>query len=161
MNKSRNDPPFTLEIEGLNPYTKRLALLEARIKLPFRKTGAAGLIRRDHAQESARQIKAGQAGGYARLSEGYEAWKSRVRPGKKILVFDGDLVESFTNPNSSNFDVNVKDRGKRLVMLTEIPYAKYHQKGTPRMPARPPFVANGATSSRWIKILHDEIIKGV
>jgi phage gpG-like protein len=73
-----------------------------------------------------------ETGRWAPLSPLYGRWKARVRPGKPLMVFDGDLKRSMTVPGKGVYIV----RSNMMTVGTAIPYAKYHQKGTPTMPAR-------------------------
>lgn len=73
-----------------------------------------------------------ETGKWAPLSPLYGRWKARVRPGKPLLVFDGDLKQTMTIPGKGIYIV----RRNSMTVGTAVPYAKYHQNGTPRMPAR-------------------------
>jgi phage gpG-like protein len=74
-----------------------------------------------------------ETGKWSPLSPLYGRWKARVRPGRKLLVFDGDLKRSMTVPGKGIYIV----RSNSMTVGTSVPYAIYHQKGTPTMPARP------------------------
>jgi phage gpG-like protein len=74
-----------------------------------------------------------ETGKWSPLSPPYARWKARVRPGRPLLVFDGDLKREMTVPGQGVYDV--WRSGMRVG--TDIPYATYHQNGTPGMPARP------------------------
>jgi phage gpG-like protein len=74
---------------------------------------------------------------WAPLSRAYSRWKERVAPGRPILVLTGDLVLSLT---SRTGDTIQNEQPLSLALGTTLPYAKYHQNGTRRMPARPPLV---------------------
>lgn len=85
---------------------------------------------------NARQFKeqgSVETGRWSPLSPPYARWKARVRPGRPILVFDGDLKREMTVPGQGIYDV--WRSGMRVG--TDIDYAIYHQRGTPGMPARP------------------------
>lgn len=73
-----------------------------------------------------------ETGKWAPLSPLYGRWKARVRPGKPLLVFDGDLRQTMTVPGKGIYIV----RPTSMTVGTAVPYAKYHQKGTATMPAR-------------------------
>lgn len=73
-----------------------------------------------------------ETGAWAPLSPPYARYKARVRPGRPILVFDGNLREAMTVPGKGIFEVT----NTGFVVGTDIDYAKYHQNGTPLMPAR-------------------------
>lgn len=74
----------------------------------------------------------GEFGGtrWAPLSPAYRAYKQRVRPGKTLLVFDGDLRRAASRPSRSQTPTS-------LSLTIDDPKAVYHQEGTGRMPARP------------------------
>jgi phage gpG-like protein len=72
------------------------------------------------------------------LSPAYAGWKEEHYPGAKILERSGDLLDSLTNPNSTN-GVRREER-KSLTLGSLLPYALYHQVGTENMPARPELV---------------------
>lgn len=77
-------------------------------------------------------------GAWQQLSETYEAWKAGHYPGQPILVAKGDLREALTSSGSPmamrEYDDNNFDFG-----TIGVPYASYHQTGTAKMPARPPY----------------------
>jgi phage gpG-like protein len=74
-----------------------------------------------------------ETGKWSPLSPPYARWKARVRPGRPILVFDGDLKREMTVPGQGVYQV----WRSGMTVGTDIDYAKYHQNGTPGMPARP------------------------
>lgn len=85
---------------------------------------------------NARQFKeqgSVETGKWSPLSPPYARWKARVRPGRPILVFDGDLRREMTVPGEGIYDV----WRSGMKVGTAIEYATYHQNGTPGMPARP------------------------
>ncbi|UKH48298.1 hypothetical protein SEA_LILMAC1015_11 [Arthrobacter phage Lilmac1015] len=98
-----------------------------------------------------------ETGRWAALSPRYGAWKARVRPGAPLLVFDGDLRETMISTRSGVYEV----WNKGAVVGTTIPYARYHQDGTPTMPARPILGRTAKKDSRHMaKIFQDFVIKG-
>lgn len=102
--------------------------------------------------------------GWASLSPGYRAWKMKRRPGRKILVFDGDLRSAAAPATARGFDIyKVTDRRMEVgVSDAMTPHAKYHQNGTKHMPARP-VMGNPTTADQkaLTKILHTALVKGV
>jgi phage gpG-like protein len=108
---------------------------------------------------NARQFKeegTSETGRWAPLSPLYGRWKARVRPGKPLLVFDGDLKKTMTVPGKGIYIV----RPTSMTVGTAIPYAKYHQNGTPNMPARKLIgEPRKADSARFGKILQRWIIE--
>jgi phage gpG-like protein len=96
-------------------------------------------------------------GRWSALSPAYKAYKERRRPGRPILVFDGDLRDSMTLPNNGVYEV----WHKGFVVGTAVDYAIYHQKGTPTMPARPMLGAPRRSDTREMtKILQRWIVEG-
>jgi phage gpG-like protein len=97
-----------------------------------------------------------ETGKWAPLSKDYGRWKARVRPGRKIMVFDGDLKRSMTVPGKGIYIV----RSTSMTVGTSVPYAIYHQKGTPMMPARPLIGAPRKKDTRQLgKILQRWIVE--
>lgn len=76
--------------------------------------------------------------GWARLSPRYKQFKNRARPGKKILVFDGDLKRSAAPQKASGFDIHrITNKGMEVgISYAQTPNAEHHQEGTDNMPAR-------------------------
>jgi phage gpG-like protein len=92
-----------------------------------------------------------RSGKWAPLSPRYAAWKARHYPGRTILVRTGKLKASLTQPGAEGAIREVTEDG--LEIGTSISYARYHQWGTGRMPARlvidpPPVVVEG-----WVQIV--------
>ncbi|QKY79777.1 hypothetical protein SEA_BUMBLE_11 [Arthrobacter phage Bumble] len=98
-----------------------------------------------------------ETGRWSPLSPRYGAWKARVRPGRPILVFDGDLRQAFTSMQHGVSEV--WDRG--MVVGAADPIARYHQDGTDTMPARPILGRAAKKDSRHMaKIFQQFIIDG-
>lgn len=74
-----------------------------------------------------------ETGKWSPLSPPYGRWKARVRPGRPILVFDGDLRREMTVPGQGVYKV----WRSGMTVGTDIDYAIHHQNGTISMPARP------------------------
>ena len=70
------------------------------------------------------------------LSPAYAAWKNRHFPNRPLLVLRGHLRDSLTNESSRQMVFN-RAGGRQLIIGTRIKYAKFHQYGTKKMPARP------------------------
>jgi len=64
---------------------------------------------------------------WRKLSKKYAAYKKRVRPGAPILVFNGTM--------RAGFGYEVRGQGDLWISNTQ-DYARYHQTGTEKMPAR-------------------------
>lgn len=87
--------------------------------------------RRDFALE-------GQATGpaWAALSPKYAEWKHRHFPGRPILTRSGQLRAALTASDAP--DSIWRADATSLEVGTSVPYGIYHQRGTHRMPQRPP-----------------------
>ena len=67
---------------------------------------------------------------WAQLSEAYAARKMRLKPGKGILVFDGDLKKAAQSPRRTALPQSLK-----LTIDSEL--AEWHSSGAGNLPARP------------------------
>jgi phage gpG-like protein len=71
-------------------------------------------------------------GTWPQLSDDYREWKAVHYPGQPILVREGDLRESLTDPDK----VVLGESATELLLGSSDPVAKYHDKGTRRMADR-------------------------
>lgn len=100
------------------------------------------------------------SGGWAALSDvsegkGYASWKAKHFPGTSILVRWGNLRESLTMMGG----YNIRDVEPLSVTLgTMMPYAKWHQRGTGRMPQRRVIDLTEDDKSRWVKIIQAYLV---
>jgi phage gpG-like protein len=86
------------------------------------------------------------AGSWAELSAVYADWKEQHYPGQPLLVATGALREGLTAA-SSPFGVREWTATNFVFGTAGIEYASFHQSGTSRMPARPPFDLDGQFES--------------
>lgn len=86
------------------------------------------------------------------LSPAYRVWKNKHFPGRPLLVLHGDLKASVTSPDSP--DSVWVAQPKALRVGTTVPYAMSHQRGTSRMPARPPVRLKSEDMAQVGKMLH-------
>lgn len=100
------------------------------------------------------------AGGWPQLTEAYAAWKEGRYPGQPILVATGDLREALTVDGSAHA---LRDYSSTQFNFgTEgLPYASFHQLGTSRMPARPPFDFDAETETDLARAAADGVRKAV
>lgn len=78
------------------------------------------------------------SGPWAPLSKRYAEWKQKHFPGKPILELTGALRAALTSSTDSKALRSIN--GNEYAYGTRgIPYASFHQTGTPGMPQRPPF----------------------
>lgn len=101
----------------------------------------------------------GAAGGqrWAPLSDPYAARKAQVFPGQPILQAEGDLRASLTDPEAA--DAIFLPREDELILGTRNPTAIFHQRGTSRMPRRPPINFSEAQKRRIQKALQAGLVQ--
>jgi phage gpG-like protein len=76
-------------------------------------------------------------GPWAKLSPAYAVWKHKNYPGKPILTRTGDLRESMRWSGSSVGAGGIFEATPSYAIAgTSIPYGRFHQSGTSKMPAR-------------------------
>lgn len=71
-------------------------------------------------------------GGWKPLSPAYGAWKANRFPGRPTMIRSGNLFRSLTNINANDTEIN----DTTASFSSSIEYAKFHQYGTSKMPAR-------------------------
>lgn len=98
-------------------------------------------------------------GKYTDLSASYKKWKAgRIGSAYPILFLKGRLALSMLTPGGEN----VLDIDKnRMFFGTSVPYARYHQEGTSRMPARPPFFLDFQRQRAWSQIVRAHLKKNI
>lgn len=118
--------------DGFNPFTNMLTRFENNVQdaAPVFDAMADHVVTMNKRQFDGRGNYYG--GGWSPLSPKYAAWKSRQRPGKGILEFDGLLRESLTQRPFGVDEIT----SKSMTVGTGLDYASYHQYGTKHMPAR-------------------------
>jgi phage gpG-like protein len=79
-----------------------------------------------------------KGGAWAALSPRYRIWKQAHYPGQPILVREGRLRESVAwDGHGLGPDGIFQAQPTFVIAGTNVPYGRYHQAGTTRMPARP------------------------
>jgi phage gpG-like protein len=95
------------------------------------------------------------SGGWPQLSEPYAAWKARHYPGAKILRRTGDLEDSLTEgPEIRVIEPHF------MILGSAVPYGRYHQQGSDRMPRRRPIDLTETLRRSWVKVLQRYLITG-
>jgi len=96
------------------------------------------------------------SGKWAALSPRYAAYKAARFPGRPTLVRAGDLRNTLTRrPLGVE---RIADNS--LEVGTNDPKALFHQKGTPKMPARPVIKLNDRTKKQMAKTLQRYLATG-
>lgn len=94
---------------------------------------------------------------WAPLSPAYAAWKRKHYGRKPILQLTGALIGSLGNGPGGIHEVTARG----MSVGTAIPYAKWHQRGTPHMPARPIVGESTSTDAKtYAKIMQAWLVKG-
>ena len=75
----------------------------------------------------------------------------RRRAGTSILYETGALFRSLAERGAAGHVEELE--GYSLTLGSRLPYARYHQTGTRRLPVRPLIVLSGARAERWIEIV--------
>lgn len=96
--------------------------------------------------------------GWAPLSPRYAAWKSRVYPGRPLMVVSGRLRNSLFGETNEWFQ---RISRYNLDMGTTVPYATYHQTGTRFMPARPVINVTRDDERVWTKMIARYLVEQV
>ena len=77
-----------------------------------------------------------------------------------ILIDTGRLFESVTTPNGTRDTIwETSAAGSYLVFGTDVPYARFHQTGTRKMPARPFMGISQKTERQLIDAVSDAAVK--
>lgn len=93
---------------------------------------------------------------WAPLSPRYKRWKDEHYPGKPILERTGKLLASLTQR-----PFGVEDLAPSYMRIgTDVFYAKFHQRGTIRMPRRAPVELPESERKEWVRILQRWIQTG-
>lgn len=99
----------------------------------------------------------GASGKWQELTERYAAQKiDRYGAGKKILEATGDLEASLTGDNAGSYYWSNKTE---IAVGSTIPYGIYHQRGSEKLPARPPISFADDSKRDLMKTIQSELIK--
>lgn len=90
----------------------------------------------------------------------YEPLKRKKNPDKLILF---GKTENLFEAVSGKYLSKIDQSGNKVVGTFEVdnPYAKFHQKGTKKMPARPIFAFTDKDQQRLAQLLRDEVKKRI
>lgn len=94
--------------------------------------------------------------GWAPLRPAYAAWKSKHYPGNRILVRTGRLRLAATGVGG---ELEIKKAQREFIWRLLVPYAKFHQAGTSRMPQRRPVDLSDARRRSWTKMLQRHLVE--
>jgi len=105
----------------------------------------------------------GAFGGKAKwkpLSPKYALWKESRYPGQPILALKGSLRASLTQASDPDHVYEATADGVTMGTKLRTPDGRWnlgllHQKGTRKMPARPPVELTAQQKNEWVSIMHD------
>lgn len=98
----------------------------------------------------------GASGRWAPLSQAYARFKSKVFPGQPILQQTSSLYESLTSPDA--LDSIFRPLPQELQIGTKVPYFRAHQRGSGRIPARPPISLTEPDKRRLQKAIQASLV---
>lgn len=134
-------PRFTFELEGVEGFDRSFSRLEKGLD-DFRPLWPE-VIKYFHGTFFPRLFStegaAGEAGKWAALSPAYAKYKAQKYPGQPILQATGALYASLTDIEAVG--AVVKPERDELIIGSNIPYGKFHQKGQ-GVPKRPMSFSN-------------------
>lgn len=100
---------------------------------------------------------AGASGRWAPLSDVYAKYKAIAYPDQPILQATDELMKSLTDPEATGAILRPDEQ--ELTIGTSVPYATAHQRGTRRMPARPPISLAEAQKRRIQKSIQAGLVR--
>lgn len=143
--------------DGFKPFTNVLTKLQDRVQDAEPVFQAMADHVRTMNQKQFDKQGAYYGSSWSPLTPKYARWKAKVRPGKKILEFDGLLRESLTQRPFGVDEIT----SKSMTVGTEVDYATYHQNGTKHMPARELLGRpTREDTKQWAKMMNAFIVKG-
>lgn len=109
----------------------------------------------DFLEIEARQFasEGGNSGGWAPLAPSTVRRRGSAHP---ILFQTGRLQQSLTSAGARDSVRRVT--ADSLEVGTSVPYARFHQQGTARMPRRRPVEFTEVDRRRWVKLLQEHLV---
>lgn len=101
----------------------------------------------------------GSSGRWAALSPAYAKYKAKAFPGAPILQAERGLYESLTSPDAPDSIFRMTE--DELTIGTQREGATAHQRGSGRMPARPPIALTEADKTRIQKAIQSRLVQFV
>lgn len=150
---------FRIEGSGFDPLAVRLDRFRQNVEDAEPALRDIGMYQKNVVNKRTFTNKGPSSGGrWAPLSDAYAKRKQIERPGRPLLVYDGDLRRGMTSHVEGIFEVT--SRSVTTGISDEI--AGYHHRGTPKMPARPLIGRTSAHDTRAMaRMLHQHVIEGV
>lgn len=130
-------PRFTFSIDGVPEFDRGFSRVEQTLT-DFRSVwpNVAKEFYAIEAGQFGSEGAKGASGKWAALSPAYAKYKAKAFPGLPILRATESLFDSLTSPDAAASIFRVEQDA--MTIGTKQEGAIYHQRGTGRMPARPP-----------------------
>jgi phage gpG-like protein len=164
---------FNIEVTGSDAVLKGLAALQDAVQdlTPYWRDVFApkyfGIVQDLFSTSGTPRGEGGKFSGgpWERLSPAYAKWKFAHYPGRPTLSLTGTLRKSLYWTGSGLGQGGIFEATPTFVRVgTEIPYAKYHQYGTGKMPKRafmpePDLAVFGPLLKQWLMKAHASATK--
>ena len=99
----------------------------------------------------------GASGKWTPLSPAYKNFKERAFPGQAILRQTNALYDSLTSPDA--IGAIIRPEKDELTLGSAVPYALFHQRGTSRMPPRPPISLTDNDKRQMVKAIQVRLVE--
>lgn len=151
---------FSAEIDGVEVFNRAFNRVEGGLSdLRFIWPSVAAEFYAIEREQFASEGAHGASGKWAPLSPAYKRWKELNFPGEPILRLYHPLVESLTTPDAAGSIF--KPERDQLTIGSKVEYATAHQRGSGRMPARPPISLNENDKRRLQKAIQVPLVEFV
>lgn len=141
-----------IEIMGVVAFDRKLIGVLGRMEnLEPAWLAIAASFREHMAAVFASEGGATAGGTWTELSPKYAVWKAKRYGGSPILTRTGALASSLTT--ASGMDSIQVTTPESMTLGTRVAYARYHQGGTRRMPARKIIDLPDDVKTRWTRIM--------
>jgi len=102
---------------------------------------------------------AGKHGKWPSLNPKYAAWKSKRYPGKPIMVLTDRTILSLIGKSGDAISSVFKSGDRWYITRgTDVPYAKYHQKGKGRLPTRRVIDPDDKTAKQIVLAIQKRVV---
>lgn len=148
---------FSFSVDGVETFSRAFNRIEAYIS-DFRNVWPNvakefySIEREQFQSEGAK----GASGKWAKLSPNYEKFKVIKFPGAPILQATHSLVDAMTSPDALN---SVFIPGKEELVIGGKGHGIFHQRGSARMPARPPISMTDESKRRLQKAIQLPLVQ--
>lgn len=149
---------FTAEVDGLQALDRAFNRIDEQIS-DFRNfwPGVITTFYEIETEQFESEGARGASGKWTPLAPVTKLFKETVFPGQAILRQTDDLFHSLTSPDAVG--AIVRPERDELTLGSAVPYALFHQRGTGRMPARPPISLTDNDKRQIIKSIQVRLVE--